>query len=258
MRLLRIVLVVCAVALLGASCSGDPLTPRRTAAPDPLDQTPRDDYEAEVVALALSGELVAPQDLYEEVRDGLDTLRAQYNDSIPELQRIFFRPCWMPGEVTGMLTEAATVEMRAGTYTGMDSLNTALRLERTDTTSFTFRPKQIYFRLFFEGRLHPHRLVEFYEALPSVEYASPGYVCFDGSAYYVRFIDGGVAYLFRHGWGDCPSGCIYSEFWYFRVRGGVDVEYAGYWDPQTEPPPDWWDEAKEAWCTQRGGRWCVE
>lgn len=254
MRSLRITFALCAAAVLTASCSGDPVKPRRA---DPLDQTPRDNYEAEVIALALSGELVAPQDLYEEVRDGLDTLRSLYNDSIPELQRIYFSPCWMPGEVAGMLTEAATAEMRAGTFTGMDSLNAELRLQRMDTTSFSFRPEQIYFHLFFEGRLHPYRLVELYEVLPSVEFADPGYACFDGSAFYPWLIEGGISYLFRRGFGDCPSGCINSEFWYFRVLGGTEVEYVGYWDPQAEPPPDWWDEARAAWCAERGGgAWC--
>jgi hypothetical protein len=255
----RLATTVLALIILGAGCSDDPLIPHRTNTPDPLDQTPRPDYEAEVVALALSGELVAPQALYEEVRDGLERLRSLYFDQIPELQVIPFRHCWMPGEVSGMLTEAATAEIRAGIYTEMDSLNAALRLASIDTTSFSFRPNQLYFQLFFEGRLHPQRLSEMYGALPSVEYASPGYVCFDRSGFYAHFLDGAIAYLFRRGWGDCPAGCIFSEFWYFRIRGGSDVEYVGYWDPQSDPPPEWWPEARVSWCVERSGfGWCSD
>jgi hypothetical protein len=257
MRLLRIAITLCALAILSISCSGDPLKPRRGAAPNPLDQTPRENYEAEVVALTLSGQLVAPQDLYEEARDGLDTLRSLYNDSIPELQQIYFRPCWVPGEVTGLLTESAPAEMRAGTYTEMDSLNAALRLVETDTTSFSFRPEVIYFDLTFEGRLHPDLVAEMYEDLPSVEYASAGGCFGDASQYYPWLIEGGVSYLFEKAWGDCPSGCIYSEFWYFRVIDD-NVEYVGHWDPQSEPRPEWWAEANDGICQGWTGGYCED
>jgi hypothetical protein len=259
MRLARLAITTALAAALLAACSDNTTGPRHRGTTDPFDMTPREDYEAEVVALALSGELIAPQDLYLEVRDGLGSLRAQFHDSIPPLQSITFRPCWMPGEIAGMLTEAASAEVRAGTYTGMDSLNAVLRLARMDTTSFSFSPAQIYYHLHFEGRLHPERLVEMYRDLPSVETVNTGYICFDGSALYPRIIDGGVGYLFRRAWGDCPAGCIFSEFWYFRVRSGVHVEYVGHWDPQNEPAPQWWEEARAPYCEARGGgRYCAD
>jgi hypothetical protein len=250
---LRASIIVIATAVLCAGCTEDTPTsaPAQDLPPNPLDQTPRENYEAEFVALSLSGELVAPQALYEEVRDGLAHLRSQYSDSIPD--GVGFRAiCWLPGEITGSLTEEASVEIRNGSYTEMDSLNAMLRLARMDTTSFSFSREQVYFHLFFEGRLHADRLREIYDLLPSVEYTSHGYLCLDQSQYYPRLIDGGVSYLFRRGFGDCPSGCIYSEFWYFKVID-LNVEYVGHWDPQSEPEPSWWNEAKMAFCADRGG-----
>lgn len=41
--------------------------------------------------------------------------------------------------------------------------------------------------------------------------------------------------IFKHGWGDCPSGCPYKEFFCFTVRG-TDVELIPTAQAQTMPP----------------------
>jgi hypothetical protein len=244
----RILVIALLAAALIFSCSENklPYSPPITPPSDPLDQTPREDAEAEHVALYLSGELVAPQELYEEVRDGLALVRAQYQDSMHEVIR-FRGPCWMPGEIAVDLTDEATIEVRNGTYTDMDSLNAALRLAQMDTISFGFRPERIYFHLYFEGRLHPQRVREMYDLIPSILYTSYGYLCLDSSQFYPWLIDGGVSYLFRRAWGDCPAGCTDEEFWYFRVRMPA-VEYVGHWHPRSEPEPGWWAEARAGYC----------
>jgi len=252
MRFSTVLVTLFAVASLGIACSDDPAVPGGPA-PDPLDQTPRNDSEAEAIALGFSGELVAPQDLYEEVHQGLARVRLWHSNAIPELEQIHYRPCWTPGELYGTLTEEATDEYQAGTFTEWNALNTELRVQQIETRTYSFDPEQIRFHLYFEGRLHPERLAEMYEALASVEEASNGVICFDGSALYPRIIDGGISYLFRRGYGDCVAGCAYSEFWYFKVFDGISVEYVGHWDPQTEPEPAWWDEARTAWCASGNG-----
>lgn len=248
--------VFATAVLLLVSCtdSDPPASPDISLPPDPLDQTPREDYWAEVVALMLSGELVAPQELYEEVRDGLTALREQFADSIPEV-RFTPRPYWVAGEIAGAFTESAAAQVRNRTYTDMDSLNAALRLSGMDTVNVDWLdPRLLDFHLYFKGSLHPHRLIELYERLPSVLWVDVGYLFWgDRSQYYPCFIDDGISYLFRKAWGDCPSGCTSNEFWYFREVESA-IEYVGHWDPQTEPRPLWWDEARTAFCEQRNDR----
>ncbi len=246
----KIITVSTIVALMLLSCcdSDPPMSPRNKLPPGPFDVTPREHGEAEIVALWLSGELIAPQELYEEIRDGLTELREQFKDSIPA---VYYqpRPHWVSGEIAGMFSEEAAVRVRSGTYSDMDSLNEALRLSRMDTLNVDwYNPKLLYFHLYFEGRLHPERLIEMYERIPSLLWVDNGYVFIgDRSQYYPWVIDDGVSYLFREAWGDCPAGCIYSEFWYFREVNST-IEYVGHWDRQAEPPPSWWDEAKTAPC----------
>jgi hypothetical protein len=87
--------------------------------------------------------------------------------------------------------------------------------------------------------------------LPGVEVTSPNFIAGDWSNVYARQTQDGLTYLFRKGWGDCPSGCIYSEYWYFSFDGDQPV-FVGHWAPTVEPEePDWWEEArlnKENYC----------
>jgi hypothetical protein len=98
--------------------------------------------------------------------------------------------------------------------------------------------------LSFEGRLHPERLAELYMKIPSVVSAGPNHFFGDWSNVYPWFIDDGLSYLFREAWGDCPSGCMYSCYWYFEATiSGVNS--IGTWCPPG-PEPEWWEEAKIA------------
>lgn len=44
-----------------------------------------------------------------------------------------------------------------------------------------------------------------------------------------------VTLLYRYGWGDCQSGCIYNRYWKFNVYYNCSVEYVGSYGP-TLPP----------------------
>jgi hypothetical protein len=57
----------------------------------------------------------------------------------------------------------------------------------------------------------------------------------------------GIYYLFRDAWGDCLSGCIFEQFWFYKVEEYVP-SFIGHWDPQEDPEePEWWPEWYPDW-----------
>jgi len=210
-------------------------------------ETPRANREAEEAALWLSDSLIAPEYLYNKILYLLAAIREKYGEEIPQVQ-ITFTPPWVTSQLLLVLTEEAIQQIRAGEYHNLDYLNSALRLTSMDTTLLRAGPIVL---LIFEGRLHPKRLAELYEPVPSVIYAGPNQRGGDRSNVYPWIIGGGLSYLFREAWGDCPSGCIYSCYWYFEVTSS-GIEYVGAWDPALEPEPDWWERAKRGMYHYRG------
>jgi hypothetical protein len=236
--LVLVVLIPCISITSGCDSS---TSPTKKVNPD---LTPRENAEAENAALWLSGELVAPTDLYEELFAGYSRIRAAYSDSIPELDQVMFVPPWMPGELLIKPTEDAIAELRRGEYHDLDSLNAFYGIAEVDTHLVRIG----WIQLIFEGRLHPERLADEYEQVPSLLSAVPNGIIANQADNYPWEIDGGVSYLFRYGWGDCPAGCIYNQWWYFKVREGEDeIEYLGTFVSPDDPKPDWWTEARRAY-----------
>ena len=60
-----------------------------------------------------------------------------------------------------------------------------------------------------------------YSLSDGVEFAHPNYRWGDGSDIELQKFQGVWYVVFRHAWGDCPSGCIHQEFYFFKVN---DVE----------------------------------
>ena len=242
--------IALATLALFMSCGNDD----RVSNPPPpdnqstIDDTPRANREAEEAALWLSGELIAPQDLYEAIRDDLDAIRGEFLDSIPKTAIGFFPP-WVVTEIIVLPDDATWDKIRNHEPNVIDSLNTVFRATKLDTLRIGSR--YLFGIIAFEGRLHPQRLSEIYQANPGVIIADPNGYVGDWSNIYPWKHDGNMTYLFRLGGGDCPAGCTENEFWYFRRVNGT-TEYAGtfvYWD---EPEPDWWDEAKTAFYQFQG------
>jgi hypothetical protein len=124
--------------------------------------TPRESEEAEEAALWLSGSLVAPQELYEIVRDDLALIRATYRDSIPQVDTVSFQPYLMSNWVGIELSPDAYQQYTQGEYHDWDSLNTLYGLTQTRPGIHEF----LY--LIFSGRYNTVRLAELYKTLPSV------------------------------------------------------------------------------------------
>jgi len=196
-----------------------------------LERSPREDKEAEVMALCLSNRLVAPEHLYQTISHQLAIIRAQYGDSIPQLREITFKPLWVTGELFIKLTLEAREEVRRCEYHDLDFLNARLKLAQMDTTRLRSNPLWVY--LTFEGRLHPERLVELYGTVASVVYVKPNYRIGDRSNIYLSFWENRIIYLFREARDDCPSGRICERHWWFEATPS-GINYIGSFDVISE------------------------
>jgi hypothetical protein len=251
-RLIALLLWV-ALLVMSLSCSDVPCEPD----PDPLQgikeklaQTPRADKEAEEMALWLSGELVAPETLYTQLRDAVSVLRSAYAD-YPEVQMIRFVLPFETSRIGLKLDTAAAARYLNGEYNDWDSLNALFGVE---TIEEVFESHFLHFRsltIRFSGRLHPQLLADVYSQLPGVEWAYPSYWTNDSSNLYPWKQSSAWTFLLRKGWTDCWNSCQDNHFWYFRVRS-AEVELVGDFRLIRDPLPGWWSEGRTAFCEYFG------
>ncbi|MGB8657026.1 MAG: hypothetical protein WCE90_04485 [Candidatus Zixiibacteriota bacterium] len=238
-----LVLISLLCAVLSCSKSTKNETKTNHTGPPPLSVTPRENEEAELMALCLSGELVAPDSLYNQVVNDFAAIRANFGDTLPIVDSIKFMPPWAAGRLIIGFDTAAVRLFCHGEYHAWDTLNQRYEVTRIDSLAALHWIGLVLLR--FRGRLHPYRLAEAYAVLPGVRAASPDGRIGDWPNVYAGQGDGGMTYLFRNGWGDCPSGCISSEYWYFAFAGNQPT-FVGHWLPEQEHQvPEWWEEAKQ-------------
>ena len=109
-----------------------------------------------------------------------------------------------------------------------DALNAKLGVQAVRWTSWGLS-------LYFDPRLNLRVASEAYSMVEGVREVG-GNPSLGSSAHIIAFKQGETWYvIFWHGWGDCPSGCIYREFFCFTVRG-TDVESIPTAQAQTMPP----------------------
>lgn len=188
--------------------------------PPPIDKTACD---AELLALEISGALLPPTELYEQVYNDLTTIRQAY----PEMNEIYHRPSWIPGELIVGFTEEAWQQIKNGEYQGLDELNSEYGLLQIKDTFST------YMLLEFEERYNPEYLAPLYTAAEGVTGAEPNQFIANESDIQAAIPD----YTFSFGWKDCPSGCIYHHYWAFTVIDGTVTLVNEYGDPLPNPEP---------------------
>jgi hypothetical protein len=209
--------------------------------PRSASSTPKDNEEAELMALCLSGELVAPDSLYDQILSDLAAIRTTFGDTFEAVNRIGFQPPWMAGCLMIGFDDTTFQQVLDGQYNAWDTLNEQYQVVQIHTIPIGNRGVVL---LTFAGRLHPWCLAELYSVLPGVWAAHPNGVIGDSPNVYAREAADELTYLFRNGWGDCPSGCIDSEYWYFIFETDQPL-FVGYWPAyQGVPAPLWWQEAR--------------
>lgn len=234
------IMALCVVLASLLGCQDTGVEPRGGESGTLVDIQPCPSEQSALMALYLSGEIRAPGELAVEINEELEAIRARYAEEHPMLGFEGFRTPWEPGAVLLQVDEPTRQAILEDTYHDWDALNDEFDLVELRTNMLEFG----WCSLRFAEPLHPVPLGERYAGLPGILHAEPNGICGDGSNIFPRTIDGGRSYLYYRGAGDCPSGCIYREYWYVRVIGG-EPSFVGYWNRYADPvEPGWWAEAE--------------
>ena len=173
----------------------------RTGTRDQMRLSPRDNVDAERIALRTTDALIAPEDRYQRVVADLAAIRAVASD--PGATGTFhsFGTHSLILSVTPEIVAAIT----AGRYTALDCLHEWYGgrrvnvLKALDMVIVGFTP--LY---------HPRRIAEAYVQHPDVLGADPDTMSGGGDDITLcnESFGGTHRYLFHKGSGDCPAGCI--------------------------------------------------
>lgn len=232
MRMVRF-LGLLVVVLTLAGCGEFSLMPDLKGSGEPELSPTQPDPEALAMALWLSHELNAPSGLYERVRSDLILIREKFRDSLPGVDLKFHEP-WEPGRLILGFDQNSYQQISDGQYRAWDSLNVLFNMAQIDLSMPAFK----MLKLEFEDGLNPEILADAYQQLPGVRFAVPNRFMGERSMLLpAEATDGRLLYFFRNAWGDCPSGCLYSEYWVMTVLHGR-VVYDGYYTDQSFMPDD--------------------
>jgi hypothetical protein len=234
------VAVSLSVFALGCSDSGNPVASRFDSLN--LAFTAEDTAEAHDVALYLSGEMRAPSELRTAVMYELAAIRKLPAETT-EFVGLRFQAPWEAGTIRVCLDSVSALAVAAGEYQAWDKLNRTLGL-----VSFELTYSDWYYRLTFDGDLHPIRLAESYLALPGITCGEGLSWGGDWSNVFPIESNMGRLYYFVHKWGDCPSGCISGEGRAYAVSSN-EIAYVGYRGEDTyrsEPSSGWHELAELA------------
>jgi hypothetical protein len=208
-----------------ATCTLAPACGLGTAAE--IAATPREDEEAELIALFLGGGLTAPQPLYERVRDDLAALRA----AAPELADVPFIPRHDARTLLLTVDEATAAAMEAGTYTAWSCLNDWYAASRTQIFSFPVALVE------FAGILDTERIAAEYALLPGVEAVEVNVVAraLPSTDYLCALVQGNEIHYFAETGDDGER-----SFLHFISEPGQAPQPAGSWNPALpEAEPSW-------------------
>ena len=145
----------------------------------------------------------------------------------PEMEEVTSRSPWEPGTLVVALEPALFAAVsnalpargeRAALCTGhagLDRLNAALGLRAVQP--FDFMSAVL---LHFDPQRDVEHAAFAYAGLEGENFAEPNFALGDGSDIEAAWVDGMWYLVFRQAWGDCPSGCLYSELHFFAERDG--------------------------------------
>lgn len=214
------------VSLNGCETSGDlPLDGLLGVA---VPSSPRADSSAEILALDVSGEVVANQALYQRINAELTGLRSAF----PSRTNVDAAPCF-PSSIVATLGDS-----RAST-TLFDAYNTLLRAQ----LALLGDGKTLIIK--FDGIFNAKTLAEQYDALPNIDFAAPDVTRGDNSDICLEELpNNSHLYIFDHGTGDCPAGCEQHSFSSFTVDADGNINDLGDFQPQNDiEVPAWFTDA---------------
>jgi hypothetical protein len=147
----------------------------------------------------------------------------------PEMAEVNARPRWEAGVLilglepslfdtvsAGLPEEGVSAPFCTG-HPEFDALNIEFGLRAVEILPFKYT-RVIVIR--FDPREHVYSAGASYEKIEEVIYAEPDFVLGDDSDIELLWSGGKWYAVFRRGWGDCPSGCIFSELHFFVEHEG--------------------------------------
>jgi hypothetical protein len=262
-RIFEFVLVtfILVIFLSVTGCAGG------TEVGNPVPQTPTleglgEPTEFELMALCVSGQATPPKELTNLFEADITNIRSQSYEEVSGFDAtpdtgITFTPPWAPGKISIRFDDKTAGLVASGQYKEWDNLNSMFYIKDINLDLIDYG---LAFLEFYKKSIHPKYIAEQYETLQGIDYAEPDYIIGDYSniypyipAYEITMSEETLNnniryYLFRKGYGDCPSGCIDSEYWLFSAdKDGIT--YIGYYNTdEYEFPdkPDWWNIAQKA------------
>jgi len=163
----------------------------------------RDNLEAEMLAMDLSGELRAPDTEYERILRDLALIRAEYD----KLQTVIDDMDYAPDQLLVSLYDGVPTDE-------YDALNEHYQLVDEEVhTSFRL--------LTFCDHLNAPLLAGIYAAAPEVKWADPNSLLGTDDRIVVADVAGTYRYEIDDGWLDCFDGCDCHRVW------TIDVDAAG-------------------------------
>lgn len=245
MRLLRDCFVIVALGAGIAACGGTTAADSSAGNAqdggactllDELKLSPRDDGEAEQLALEAAATLAAPTDVYTRMHADLMTIRAQF----PEVSSIHARPSWALGELDMSVDDRGFAAMSDGTYTAWTCLNARYGMSDWMSGGPSAVADHFVIVRFGARRLNVPLVAEAYASLPNLTRPpGPGVLVGDASDVCASYDGDTYSYVFKLGDGDCPSGCTVVTYWGFSTRGDGSVTLLGKLAPDATGMPAW-------------------
>jgi len=224
MRFAPLVLVACAHSVPNQTSEC------RSSFPElDLHATPRADPALEQLAISMCPTCVtADPETYARLERDVAAIKA----ANPDVSTLVHRPRHDGKTLLVKLSDPAETAVLAGDYAEWDCLNEELGFEREHLWENTN-----WAELASPGTYNSEMLVEPYLDLDGIEYVEPNYSSGDGGNICATAGEETWTYVFRNGWGDCPAGCIDSEYWHFSVLGETVtlLDYA----PSDAAVPGW-------------------
>lgn len=158
-----------------------------------------------MMALEISGALLAPETLSQTIFQDLKAIRTAY----PEVCSVVYEsPPWVPGELIATLSDEQ-LEQISIQYGEVTSRLVSQFLKEYKVLKFTAPYNSVVLAV----ELKAKKLVEHVE--PNNVFGDGDNIWYDPST---------RIYKFKKGWGDCPAGCIMKHYWEFNVTSIEQVQ----------------------------------
>lgn len=221
-------LCCCVFAFIGLFLSGLCTLSAEEGLLNPTPEHVDEISDAEVLADRIlrrqsSGLLLNPKRrdrLAREIGQVLDQVRTAYPPAWEVSPRVDFRPgILLVGLTPALLSAAVPAGRNEGQPTGhveFDDLNTRLGL--SDMRIFLHVGAAL---LEFSKYVHLEAAARAYLEIPGVRFAHPDAQLGDGPDIEVVRVQETWYVIVRKAWGDCPSGCLHEELFFFIVENDV-------------------------------------